>query len=114
MVDRSGPTADGWASKGSGDLPDYTPPSSTSSGSILVTVTPGGRRSLCEKALEDGNGKKWLSLFVESRSPTSNSLPLVYEGDEIKGRIQLNARKPEALKGITITVRRSISVSDIS
>lgn len=55
-------------------------------------------------ALETTKGKKWLSLFVKSRSNDPKSLPLFYEKDVVSGRIELDLEKSETIKGLVISV----------
>ena len=50
------------------------------------------------------NGGRWLSLSVQSRASSAKSLPVFQERDVIKGRIELDLKKPETIKGVTIAV----------
>lgn len=55
-------------------------------------------------ALQDKNGRDWLSFQVKSRASNSKNTPLYLEGDTIRGEVRLDLIKAETLKGITITV----------
>jgi hypothetical protein len=54
--------------------------------------------------LENGKGHKFLTMSVNSRSVDPKSLPLFLERDVISGHVELNLEKPEALKGVIISV----------
>lgn len=54
--------------------------------------------------LEDTKGKKWLSMFVQSRASNAASLPVFFEGDTISGRVEVDLDKAESSKGVTISV----------
>ncbi|KAH9063997.1 hypothetical protein EDB87DRAFT_1557455 [Lactarius vividus] len=67
-------------------------------------VGGSGRSEHCH-ALQDKNGRDWLSLKVQSRAADSKHMPLFLEGDIIKGEVRLDLTKAETLKGLTITIR---------
>ncbi|KAF4614118.1 hypothetical protein D9613_007827 [Agrocybe pediades] len=54
--------------------------------------------------LEGGKGRKWLNLFVKSRSPESASLPVFVEGDVISGRVEVDLDKAESSKAVTVAI----------
>ena len=60
--------------------------------------------------LEGGKGRKWLNLFVTSRSPDATSLPVFVEGDAISGRVEVDLEKSESSKGVTVAVSMSFSL----
>src|SRR6266702_2234131 len=81
------------------ELPTYSPnPGHPRVGS-------GTPRSEHRYALQDKNGRDWLSFKVKSRAADSKHMPLFLEGDIIKGEVRLDLAKAETLKGLTITVR---------
>jgi hypothetical protein len=88
------------ASQNDPELPGYTrrAPSVASRSTIA-----GNAESSC--SLEDTKGRKWLSLFVKSRTPNPKSLPIFYERDVINGRVELDLKKSETIKAVTISVR---------
>jgi len=55
--------------------------------------------------LEDTKGKKWLSMFVQSRASNAASLPVFFEGDTISGRVEVDLDKAESSKGVTISIK---------
>ena len=65
-----------------------------------------GPRSEHRYALQDKNGRDWLSFKVQSRAADPKHMPLFLQGDIIKGEVHLDLAKGESLKGITVTVRR--------
>jgi hypothetical protein len=50
-----------------------------------------------------------IPFEVESRAADPKHTPLFFEGDIIKGELQLDLPKAETLKGLTITVCASLS-----
>jgi hypothetical protein len=52
----------------------------------------------------ESKGRKYITLFVSSKASSPRSLPAFREGDVIKGRVQLDLPKPEAIKAVTIAV----------
>lgn len=54
--------------------------------------------------LETPKGKKWLSMYVKSRSTSVTSLPVFFEGDTISGRVELDLDKADSGKSVTISV----------
>lgn len=63
-------------------------------------------RSEHSYTLENSKGRRWLSLSVNSRSPSAQLLPLYHEADTISGRVDLDLDNSEfeIVKGITISV----------
>ena len=70
------------------------------------TKPPQGTTAQSEHsyALETTKGKKWLLLFVKSRSNDPKSLPIFYEKDIVSGRIELDLEKAETIKGLLVSV----------
>ncbi|KAH9052919.1 hypothetical protein EDB83DRAFT_2542899 [Lactarius deliciosus] len=68
-------------------------------------ASSGSLRSEHRYALQDKNGRDWLSFKVQSRAADSKHMPLFLEGDIIKGEVRLDLAKAETLKGLTITMR---------
>jgi len=65
-------------------------------------------------SLDTKGGKPWVSFIVQSRSPSSNLLPLFYEHDIITGSVFLDLAKPESIRDVDITVSVStIALSSI-
>ncbi|TFK40190.1 hypothetical protein BDQ12DRAFT_772139 [Crucibulum laeve] len=81
------------------ELPSY---SSVSAQKKSPTPVAGGSEH--SKSLEN-DGRKWLSLYVKSRSGNSSTLPVFLEGDSISGRVEIDLQKAETIKGIVIEVR---------
>ncbi|KAI0303667.1 hypothetical protein B0F90DRAFT_1892715 [Multifurca ochricompacta] len=81
------------------ELPEYSPNPGR--------PRAGTRGFSCEHryALQDRNGHDWISFKVKSRAADSKHMPLFFEGDTIKGEVQLELSKAETLKGLTITIR---------
>jgi hypothetical protein len=55
--------------------------------------------------LQDKSGHDWVAFKVRSRAVDPKHAPLFFEGDTIKGEVQLDFAKAQTLKGLTITVR---------
>lgn len=84
------------------ELPDYSAaPSSPAVGSSSNVSQTGSQHI---SSLQDSKGSKWLTLTVNSRSPTSTSLPVVYEGDAISGQVDFEMLKSDSIKGVSIKV----------
>jgi hypothetical protein len=81
------------------ELPNYSPNPGH------PRASTGGVRSEHRYALQDKNGRDWLSFKVKSRAADSKHMPLFLEGDIIKGEVCLDLARAETLKGLTITVR---------
>ena len=54
--------------------------------------------------LQDKSGREWVAFKVWSRAVDPKHAPLFFEGDVIKGEVQLDFAKAQVLKGLTITV----------
>ncbi|KAF4596561.1 hypothetical protein EYR40_007742 [Pleurotus pulmonarius] len=78
-------------------LPVYTPSSPTS-------PTSQAARSEHVVSLQGSKGHKWLSLYVNSRAATAASLPLLFQGDSVTGRVELDLQKEETIKAIVVSV----------
>jgi len=85
------------------ELPNYSPDHGR--------PRAAGPRSEHRYALQDKNGRDWLSFKVQSRAADPKHMPLFLQGDTIKGEVHLDLAKGETLKGITVTVRRHASSS---
>ncbi|KAH9168854.1 hypothetical protein EDB89DRAFT_2115250 [Lactarius sanguifluus] len=83
------------------ELPTYSP----NPGHPRAGASSGSLRSEHRYALQDKNGRDWLSFKVQSRAADSKHMPLFLEGDVIKGEVRLDLAKAETLKGLTITIR---------
>lgn len=83
------------------ELPNYSP-----NPGHPRTGIPSLRREH-RYALQDKNGRDWLSFQIKSRASNSKHAPLYLEGDTIRGEVRLDLIKAETLKGITITVSLS-------
>jgi hypothetical protein len=55
--------------------------------------------------LQDKSGRDWVSFRIKSRAADPKNTPLFFEGDTIRGEVQLDLAKAKTLKGLTITVR---------
>jgi hypothetical protein len=77
-------------------LPEYT----TRHSNHVVPV----HRSAHTSFLENGKSHRFLTMTINSRSVDPKSLPLFLERDVISGHVELNLEKPEALKGVVISV----------
>ncbi|KAF8896107.1 hypothetical protein BD779DRAFT_1724469, partial [Infundibulicybe gibba] len=82
------------------ELPKYN---AVSPSAAVPSNLTGPHYSSYTCALEN-NGDKWLLLSVNSRAPNSTSLPIFTEGDIIAGAVEINLKKRETIKGITIRV----------
>ncbi|KAL0954349.1 hypothetical protein HGRIS_003343 [Hohenbuehelia grisea] len=85
-------------------LPEYRPPASRR-GTLL---REGSNRTEHRYSLERGsNGTKckWLTLVVLSRAASPSSLPLLYEGDAIEGRVELHLEQAETIKAVILSVQ---------
>lgn len=51
-----------------------------------------------------GKNRPWLSLFVSSRSPKPEQLPMFIGKDSISGIIELELLKPETIREAKVTV----------
>ncbi|KAH9998859.1 hypothetical protein BJV74DRAFT_189666 [Russula compacta] len=52
-----------------------------------------------------GKGRPWLSLFVSSRSPKPEHLPMFIGKDSISGTIELELLKPETIREAKVTLK---------
>jgi len=52
----------------------------------------------------ESKGRRWISMFVKSRSTNPTLAPLFLEHDVISGRVELNLDKSETFKAVTISV----------
>ncbi|KAN0093272.1 hypothetical protein V8E55_004056 [Tylopilus felleus] len=90
------------------ELPDYSAaPSSPAVGSSSNVSQTGSQHI---SSLQDSKGSKWLTLTVNSRSPTSTSLPVVYEGDAISGQVDFEMLKSDSIKGVSIKISAGTTV----
>jgi hypothetical protein len=53
---------------------------------------------------KDNNDQPWLSLYMTSRSPKPNYLPMFIGEDEISGYVELELTKPENIREVIIAV----------
>lgn len=74
-------------------------------------TSPSNFRHEHRYALQSKSGRDWVSFKVESRAADPKHAPLFFEGDIIKGEVQLDLAKAETLKGLTITVCVCFSIS---
>ena len=59
----------------------------------------------------DGSSKHpWATLRLRSSAPSSKSLPIFFEGQKIRGEVELCLRKPDSIKSIAISVRMKNAV----
>jgi hypothetical protein len=54
------------------------------------------------------NARPWLSLFLTSRSPKPEFLPLFVGKDAVSGVVELDLSKPETIRDVKITVSLSL------
>ena len=54
--------------------------------------------------LKDGKGRPWLTLSVSSRAPSPSCIPHFYEGDEVRGVVNINLEKEMQVKSVTVMV----------
>ncbi|KAF8485983.1 hypothetical protein DFH94DRAFT_162838 [Russula ochroleuca] len=59
--------------------------------------------------LQDKSGRDWVSFRIKSRAADPKNTPLFFEGDTIRGEVQLDLAKAKTLKGLTITVRAGMT-----
>jgi len=52
----------------------------------------------------ESKGRRWISMFVKSRSTNPTLAPLFLEHDIISGRVELDLDKSETFKAVTISV----------
>jgi len=82
-------------------LPEYS--SQAPSG-----ITPRTQLTTQHKAtLNDKQGNAWLALRLHSRAHDAKNVPFFLSHDTIRGEAQLNLKKAEAIKGITVSVSLS-------
>jgi hypothetical protein len=91
------------------DHTDQPPPAYRATPTRPRTGASSFRHEHCY-ALQDKSGSDWVSFKVKSRAADPKHAPLFFEGDIIKGEVQLNLAKAETLKGLTITVCASLSL----
>ncbi|THU84184.1 hypothetical protein K435DRAFT_733492 [Dendrothele bispora CBS 962.96] len=84
------------------ELPAYSRRIPSAAASSIFSVDP--QRFEHSFHLER-KGRKWLTLYVRSRSRNASTPPVFLEGDEISGRVELDLERAENIKGITITVQ---------
>ena len=80
------------------------PPAYTPSPNRIRTGA-GSFRQEHRYMLQDKRGRDWVAFKVRSRAVDPKHAPLFFEGDTIKGEVQLDFAKAQTLKGLTITVR---------
>ncbi|KLO17425.1 hypothetical protein SCHPADRAFT_937119 [Schizopora paradoxa] len=77
-----------------------------------VQPTPGSRPDTEHvSTLEDSTGRRWLSLLVKSRSPSSSMPPLFYEGQPIHGSVEIDLTRPQSIEEVSVSVNGLISCS---
>ncbi|KAL0954347.1 hypothetical protein HGRIS_003341 [Hohenbuehelia grisea] len=54
--------------------------------------------------LVDGRSRAWAILRVFSSAKSSKSLPTFYEGEDVKGRLELELEKGESIQAITVSL----------
>ena len=93
------------------DHTDQPPPAYRSTPTRPRTLAGAGANTFRHEhryALQDKSGSDWISFKVKSRAADPKHTPLFFEGDIIKGEVQLDLAKAETLKGLTITVCASL------
>lgn len=89
------------------ELPGYT---NRASATVTPQATLGALGRHEHVYSLERKGKKWLNLFVKSRT-ASPTPPLFLEGDTISGRVEVDVEKAEGAKAITIAVSSRCFVS---
>lgn len=79
------------------DLPAYT-------ASQSLSRPPRRELAVHTFELKDSKGRPWLTLAVSSRAPSSACLPHFYEGDQVRGFVNLNLEKETQVKSVTVMV----------
>jgi hypothetical protein len=59
-------------------------------------------------SLFGSDGQALMTLFVRSRAPSKQTLPMFYEGDSITGAVEISPPKSITVKGISISVSHLI------
>ncbi|KAG5635975.1 hypothetical protein H0H81_009521 [Sphagnurus paluster] len=91
---------------------DEAPPYAAQSGISLAEPPSYSRapESIHSYSLEI-EGRKLLTLFVNGRTPRSVSpIPIFREGQPISGRIELDLKSPEVVKGVNIEVQGGMTL----
>jgi hypothetical protein len=83
------------------ELPEYSP----APGPPGPSTRTGHVNSLEHRfVLQSKSGREWLSFKMRSRALDTKHIPIFFEGDNIRGLVQIDLAKVETLKGLTITV----------
>ena len=90
------------------ELPEYSPAARPPTGTGNLNFGHEHRY-----ALQDRSGREWLSFKMKSRAADPKHAPLFFDGDRIKGVVQLDLAKAQTLKGLTITVRCDHGASSV-
>ncbi|KAI0319527.1 hypothetical protein OF83DRAFT_1109896 [Amylostereum chailletii] len=61
--------------------------------------------------LRDGHGRPWMTLSLQSRAQSAKYLPVYCENDAITGELTLDLSGAETLKGITLTLKGSLTAT---
>ena len=90
-------------------LPSYSPASAPDSGSTAHVPTASTAPLPTEHTytLNTQKGQPWLTLRLRSRAPGGNAqkaLPVFRDGDVIAGEVSVVMDKPDAAKGISVSV----------
>ena len=79
------------------DLPAYT--------ARLSLSRPNVREPVVHTySLKDGRGRAWLILNVASRAPSPFCLPQLYEGEPVRGSVEVDLEKETQVKAVDIMV----------
>lgn len=86
------------------ELPNYADVAGSSRSIPYLSESPP--ESQFKTGLQDEKGYAWLTLQMNSRSPTTASAPSFMEGDSITGVVHLDAEKTDSVKAVYIEVRK--------
>ena len=62
------------------------------------------RRLLHEFTLEGSDKRPWATVRFRSWAPSTKSLPIFLNGQEVSGHVILDLRQPESIKGVEFSV----------
>ncbi|THH08878.1 hypothetical protein EW145_g2410 [Phellinidium pouzarii] len=94
------------AGKRDSELPSYadSPRTTRAADTVLITPPSNSISTQHDYWLDNTKGKHWLSLRVFSRAPTSKTLPVFYNCDEVRGEVMMELEKPEGYKGVVVGI----------
>ncbi|KAI5122909.1 hypothetical protein M0805_007587 [Coniferiporia weirii] len=86
------------------ELPSYSDGAHTTR--VIAPTTPpsGTSRTEHEYSLNNAKGKRWLTIRLHSRAPTAKTLPVFFDGDEVRGEVEMVLEKPEGYKGVFVDI----------